>query len=116
MGGNSSCAGSILYADFVGSESRDGMCDGSGVHFWSLKCIDCVPCYRYVGIVSQKSALFVSDVHAFTRSLRASDLDTEGCPFPKKSTLWKKGKVVTIKLDCNAETVTYFHADDKPIV
>lgn len=105
--GKGSCSGYFVYPN----QHKDGM--DKGVHYWSMKCIECVGCYRYIGIISERLGISMSKVET---SVKLSEDSLQKYLFPRSSGHWKIGSIVTIRLDCNKWNIRYQHGDDVPIM
>eukprot|EP01083_Nonionella_stella_P157579 511735_1 len=97
INGDGCCSSYLIYA-----ECDEGYT--TGIHLWSVKALVEPNCYRYIGIINQKQQCYISQCNALIN-------DTIHCLYPRKSELWKADTTMTVKLDCNQWTASFYEND-----
>ena len=107
-----SCEGYLVFADMFGNDNGYN----KGIHYWSVKRNNCVSCYRYIGIISAKDTKWIDLNHKGIVSVFNTD-NIFVYLYPKTSAIWKEDNIVTIELDCNNWTLSFWQhqprVDDK---
>ena len=102
-----SCSGFLIYAD-LGQFNDIGL--NKGIHLWSIKFLSRYSsCFASLGITTDKTDKLINEwCHTGGNwsghwgPMKGHNYHFQGCG------MWNKDKVVTMKLDCNAWTVTWF--------
>ena len=104
----------MIYADLY---NMNDIGFNSGVHYWSIKALpfewatssdDYSPCYRSIGITTiRNDAIINLDTRRFIGS-HVFDQDGYHYHYDSVSYKWAKNETLTIKLDCDNWTVSYF--------
>ena len=99
------CNGYLVYAD-LGQFDSIGFIEG--IHSWSIKAISgCVDaCFCSVGVTTMKNDKLINEWSHDGES--HVDWIEEGCNSWFEPHKWPKDVTVTMKLDCNDWTVTYY--------
>ena len=90
----------------------------SGVHYWSIKVLpfewvtytdDYSPCYRSIGITTIRNHEIINVDSAYFMGNHASHIqDGYDHYYDSVGSKWAKNETLTIKLDCQNWTVSYF--------
>jgi len=100
------CSGYLVYADLMNKAlARSGLC--SGVHSWSLQSLSArsASCYQSVGVTQIKPTEAALNTKSSHWPHEDTTRDSFFCGYQQQ---WKQGDVVTVELDCDEWTVTYF--------
>lgn len=104
--GIADCSGYLIFP-----ENNNGQGFKSGVHYWSMKCVNCVACYRYIGVMydhrlPDQRDMFLSLTKKETDKLFNSG-NVRHYLFPQISGGWNVGEIATVKLDCDHWKISY---------
>ena len=106
-----SCWGHLVYADLE-HFNDDGL--NKGVHYWSVKAIIKAGCFACIGVTTQKNHKLINEWafdghrcshYRWIKNGHNSHYDISG--------EWDKDAVITLRLDCDAWSVTYYVGTDE---
>ena len=105
------CEANIIYADLMNYDNS-GL--NQGVHFWSVKAIfdkgAKVTCYGSIGVTTEKNYKTINDTYRSYSNWIGKGYNSHYSGVGE----WKRHHILTVKLDCNKHTVTYYD-NNKPI-
>lgn len=123
-GNGDDCGGFLVYPETTYPEGYR-----KGIHYWSVKLLSPGRCYRSIGVVSGSKrhldALEVPHHYWPNEWMENGDICTDLCcsddgydiefeyPVVDEDFHWKEGDVMTVKLDCDNDIVSYFKNDLK---
>ena len=106
--GSGNCSGYLCYADL---EQYNDTGFNKGVHLWSIKFLGDCSCFLSVGVTTEKNDTLINKWNG-PNGARAHWIYDGYNSYYKGYDDWLRNKVITLKLDCNNWTVTYYK-DDK---
>ena len=103
-----SCNGHVIYAD-LSQYSDKGL--NKGIHLWTIKFLANYPsCFASMGVTTQKSDKLINNWCHDGGNTRGHYLpdDNQYDVYYQGYSQWYKNEIVTMKLNCNDWTVTWF--------
>ena len=112
-GNSNNCMGYAIYADLV---QFNDVGINKGIHLWSVKFLaeneeGIAQCYASIGVTTEKN----EDILNTADGDGTGDyywITSNGCnSFHNACNEWKTNEIITVKLDCDAWSVTYYYGE-----